>query len=226
MQPRCSMLVVCAFALAATASAAGTVRGNCYPENTVVIDPGATHANGTVFGYQLEEYEIERLGVETDHTENIAIAVDFRGDISASGKLSGFLNITITYPGGKPQTMFYSSCAQEIQTSTSTGNQGLFEAEFEGIVYDFPGYEGTGKPSVGSINVKRNDTEPSKVDVEVSIELGFTCYEDNTGLGDIELAKVTLSNQNQSSFNITNAVHGAWSFPPGKDSQSCSQNDF
>jgi hypothetical protein len=128
------------------------------------------------------------------------------------------------------ETEFVSGCVQEISTHkpviTVGGDTPDAEVEYEGSVEDFPGYPGTVKTAVLSVVGKDDPDHPGKVELDFTIELGYTCFENvyTGGDGDIELGKVALANLDPEDFHINSMVgdHGRWSYPDQKtNSNSC-----
>jgi hypothetical protein len=201
------------------AASEGT-KSDCYPLNTIVIDKGDTSAKGEATG-TVEEIEVETHGAIADYGPS-KVKVEFGAKIK-DGKSTGRAEVKIhwTNPltGGITDTTFVAGCVQEIQTDSLTGTHGVgeFEGEYEGSVKDFPGYPGTSKAAVLTVVVHEDPDHAGRLELDFTIELGYTCEENiyTGGDGDIELGKVVLNNLESDEFRITNDTHGQWSFPDG-----------
>jgi hypothetical protein len=223
---------------------------NSFVFDKAIDDEGTGLATGPTFAFgeasgTVAEIDEDRLSNHGIVLGGGTLSLEFGAKITglnttdANGFMKGGLKATIHWNssnsnlGGVKETAFKAGCAQEIQTDhqdwdvnhseladPKTG-VGEFEGEYEGGVTDFPGYKGTTKPSVASIAVLEDGDHPGKVEVDFVVELGMTCYEDNSffpfgSLGDIEFEKISLKNLDPEEFHINNngGIHGRWSFPP------------
>jgi hypothetical protein len=233
-------LLLLAFAIPMRLAADGRSKGDCYPGNGVLIASGPTSAKGEAEG-RLEEIEteshvpvvppaLEPVGVDRGGAK---VEIEFEANITGlnttanNGTSTGRAEVKIKWlnplkTGGITETEFESGCVQEIETDAQTGTNGVgeFEGEYEGTVKDFPGYPGTEKAAVLSIVVHEDADHTGRLQVDFTIELGYTCFENvyTGGDGDIELGKVTLKNLETDEFKITNGPtlsprHGRKSYP-------------
>jgi hypothetical protein len=237
-----------AFAIQCGVAAAGE-RNDCYPTNSSVIlntevtgnppETGPTFASGEA-ERTLEEIEVNRHGILTDlmPVGGAEVEVEFKAAIDATGKSTGRVKIEIHWntplADGTTETEFESGCVEEIETRqlrTPPPAYGEFEGEYEGTVENFPGYPGTSKAAVASIQVVEDADNPGKLEVDVSIELGYTCFENvyattlpvppNEGT-DIEFEKIALKGLDPADFNINNTgFHGRRSLPDQRSAGAC-----
>jgi hypothetical protein len=217
------MLLLVALLIPARLTASEAAKSDCYPQNTLVIDSGDTSAKGEAAA-TVGEIDVEtHSSGEPAHYGPSKVTVEFGAKIK-DGKSTGRAEVKIhwTNPltGGITDTTFVAGCVQEIQTASLTGTHGVgeFEGEYEGLVKDFPGYPGTSKAAVLTIVVHDDPDHAGRIELDFTIELGYTCEENiyAGGDGDIELGKVALTNLGSDEFSITNSgAHGQWSFPDG-----------
>jgi hypothetical protein len=208
-----------------------SLRGNCYPDNQFTIaGTGKTFASGEAKG-KVKEVELETpdpahlkpVKVLVKNLGGAEVELNFKTVINGDKSFQGALDVEIkwndpTRTGGVKETKFFSGCAQEVQTE-SQPKLGGFEGEFEGGLVNFPFFNGTIKAGVGSVVVTKDESHSGKIEVDFSLQTGITCFEDNglgDQVGDIELAKIALTNLSPNGFNINNFTRGEWSFPVGK----------
>ena len=216
-----AVLLLVAFVIPTRLAADGGVKADCYPRHITVINPGDTSAKGEARGTN-EEIEVETHGAIADYGPS-NVGIDFKAAINggiSTGRAEVKIKWTTPLTGGINETTFNSGCVQEIQTAYLTGTKGVgeFEGEYEGSVENFPGYPGTSKAAVLSIVVHEDPNTAGRLELDFTIELGYTCEENifTGGDGDIELGKVALTNLSTEEFKITNSgQHGQWSFPDG-----------
>jgi hypothetical protein len=214
--------------IAVPAQAEDRLLGNCYPRNQFTLGgTGTTFASGEAEG-KVEEVELEGPDPGNKNLGGAKVELNFRAEIEGNKTFEGALDVDIKWndlslTGGVRETKFSTGCAQELLTESQPGKLGGFEGEFEGGLVNFPFFNGTIKAGVGSVVVKKDESNPGKIEVDFSLQTGITCYEDN-GLGesgDIELAKIALTNLSPRGFNIKNFARGEWSFPVGKNPRNC-----
>ncbi len=223
----CIAVLLLAFAIPVRLSANGS-NGDCYPGNGVLIASGATSAKGEAYG--------TAVGITTDRHTNEAFAtprgsatvgIEFEAKITGpndtanNGVSTGRAELKIhwldtTKTEGITDTVFESGCVAEIETSPNNG-VGEFEGEYEGSVKNFPGYPGTTKAAVLSIQVLEDSSD--RLRLVIGIDLGYTSFE-NVYAGDDISLNMVLGNQPKDEFKITNVAHGRASCPDTPNSGS------
>jgi hypothetical protein len=229
-----SVFVVCAVQ---TVFASDEPRKDCYPENKSVILAafsdiqadleGPTFAAGEAEA-RFEEIEGDIRGTAVNFGPakvEVEFAAKILGEntVANPGTSVGRAKVNIYWydtskTGGVRRTTFETGCVQENQTgSQSTVYFGEYEGEFEGAAKTFPFYPYTSKAAVASIAVKEDPNHPGRAELDVVIELGFTCHENiYSSSADIEIGKIAFTNLNPKQFHINNnGTHGLWSFPVG-----------
>lgn len=213
-------------------------NADCYPENRAVLtaansdsgtdEIGPTWASGRASG-TFEEIEADIRGNATNLGGG-RVSLEFSSQITGAntvaspGKSEGHLKLEINWAdpsktGGVRETEFASGCVAEIQTAHQSEfkHLGEVEAELEGGAQNFPFYPNTTKAAVASVVVKADPDNPGRVELDVSIELGYTCNENIYGGGnDIEFEKIAFKNLRPEDFHIKNTgSHTLYSQPVG-----------
>jgi hypothetical protein len=225
-------LVVAFLAFGVQPSFGGSNK-DCYPGNGSTIDPGSTSTAGEGEGI-VSSVESERHGVVTNRGD-AKVEIEFNAKINGNNTTgndaapTGRASVRIrwkdpTLTGGIEQTEFESGCVAEIQTDTTPTMDNSTpdaEVEYEGTVEDFPGYPGTKKAAVLSVVGMPDAAHPGRVELDFTIELGYTSFENvyMGGDGDIEVGKFALTNlESEEAFHVMNSMgipgkHG-WSSHP------------
>jgi hypothetical protein len=219
------------------------VHKDCYPENRFVktnssAETGETWASG---GAQAEVASIEAdFHGDTRDLGSAFVSFKFNAKIEGAntvtepGKTEGDLTVVLWWEtpeltGGVQATQFDSGCVAELETQhQSSPNIGEVETEMEGSVENFPFYNHTEKAAVASVVVTADSDHPGRVEADLVIELGYTCFENiyADGDGDIETEKIAIKDLDPDLFHINNnGSHGVWNFPFSFNPNNCTGVD-
>jgi hypothetical protein len=201
-----------------------TSFGQCYPTNAFPVVQGAFTMSAFGQG-TADDLEIENTANLGTTTGKASVAYTFRGGVRGNGgtpyvadnplanEMAGSLSLSITWAPqvGFPQsTTFTPTCLQELQIDPGEHGiafPGAFEAEMEGIVYNFPGEAASGQAAILSI---RSEWDPAtkSIGFGISMELGVTCAELPQYPGETEFG---------GGFNNeTYPIHGSVTVPHGQ----------